>query len=354
MRLGAIVRPDTSRGVGSQSSAFAKWMRPDRLLLIDARKAPRTTHHHFELFADYDNMVVSLDDIGDPEIHRRFYEGLDVIYSVETNYWPGGYDVARSVGCKSVIHINYELNPYPRLHPEWPRPDVFAMPTVWHLSDVPNAVLLPFPVDRSQFRYRRRDHADHFVHVVGMRAMHDRNGTTVLSQSLNRIKSPCRITIHTQNPDGVGVRIRPPDHVQVDVVAEDIPDPTQLYEPYDALIIPRRYGGLCLPANEGASCGLPVIMPDISPQNTWLPPELLISASKATVRTMAGILRSCTPGPWDLARIIDRLVSEPGLVGEMSDAMDHYAESINWTSMQPLYQTFFEAVAAGEYEKASV
>lgn len=354
MRLGAIVRPDISRGVGAQSSAFARWMRPDRLLLIDARKAPRTTTHRWDLFTDFDTMTVSLDDTGDPDIAKRFYDGLDVVYTVETNYWPGAYDVARSVGCRTVTHINHELNPHPRLHPEWPKPDVFAMPTVWCLEQVPGAVHLPFPVDRSQFPYRRREHVNHLVHVVGMRAMHDRNGTIILSQALNRITHPCRITIHTQDPDGVGIRLRPPSHVELEVVAEDIPDPTGLYNPYDALILPRRYGGLCLPAQEAASMGLPVVMPDITPQNTWLPPDLLISATKSTVRTMAGILRSCTPGPWDLARIIDRLVGEPGLAGRMSDAMDHYAESISWRNMEPLYRTFFEAVAAGEYEGATV
>jgi glycosyltransferase involved in cell wall biosynthesis len=146
------------------------------------------------------------------------------------------------------------------------------------------------------------------------------------------------------------VRIRPPDHVKVEVVEGDLPDPTQLYEPYDALILPRRYGGLCLPAQEAASMGLPVIMTNCPPQSSWLPPELAISSSPATVRTQAGILRSATPGAGSLVDIIDRLVSDPALVGRMSDAMDHYAESISWVGMKPLYDHFFEAVAAGDHQ----
>jgi glycosyltransferase involved in cell wall biosynthesis len=39
-----------------------------------------------------------------------------------------------------------------------------------------------------------------------------------------------------------------------------------LYEGFDALIMPRRYGGLCLPMNEALTSGLPVIMSDTSQQ----------------------------------------------------------------------------------------
>jgi glycosyltransferase involved in cell wall biosynthesis len=56
----------------------------------------------------------------------------------------------------------------------------------------------------------------------------------------------------------------------------DASDQAELYTRVDALILPRRYGGLCLPMNEALLSGLPVIMPDCSPNNDVLPERWLV------------------------------------------------------------------------------
>ena len=43
-----------------------------------------------------------------------------------------------------------------------------------------------------------------------------------------------------------------------------------LYAGFDPLILPRRYGGLCLPMNEALRSGLPVIMFNVSPSDAIL------------------------------------------------------------------------------------
>ena len=53
-------------------------------------------------------------------------------------------------------------------------------------------------------------------------------------------------------------------------------DQWRLYAGFDALIMPRRYGGLCLPCNESLTSGLPVIMPNTSPNDAVLPADWLV------------------------------------------------------------------------------
>jgi glycosyltransferase involved in cell wall biosynthesis len=53
-----------------------------------------------------------------------------------------------------------------------------------------------------------------------------------------------------------------------------------LYNGFDAMVLPRRYAGLCLPMNEALMSGLPVFMTDISPNNEILPNNWLIQSNK--------------------------------------------------------------------------
>ena len=53
-------------------------------------------------------------------------------------------------------------------------------------------------------------------------------------------------------------------------------DQWRLYAGFNALIMPRRYGGLCLPMNEALTSGLPVIMSNTSPNDAVLPGDWLV------------------------------------------------------------------------------
>jgi imidazoleglycerol phosphate dehydratase HisB len=63
-----------------------------------------------------------------------------------------------------------------------------------------------------------------------------------------------------------------------------------MYAGFDAMVLPRRYAGLCLPMNEALMSALPVFMTDISPNDHILPKEWLIkSSSLGTFRTKVRI-----------------------------------------------------------------
>src|SRR5690606_2061207 len=85
----------------------------------------------------------------------------------------------------------------------------------------------------------------------------------------------------------------------------------ELYKDFDAMILPRRYGGLCLPMNEALCSGLPVIMTDISPNNRILPENWLAQARVKTqfmTRTMIDLYMTDLQ---DLARRIDQFATMP-------------------------------------------
>jgi glycosyltransferase involved in cell wall biosynthesis len=84
-------------------------------------------------------------------------------------------------------------------------------------------------------------------------------------------------------------------------------DQNNLYEGFDALILPRRYAGQSLPMCEALCAGLPVVMTDIDPNNKVLPPEWLVGASRIgqfMVRTMIDVYNT---DPRKLAIILDTL-----------------------------------------------
>jgi hypothetical protein len=63
-----------------------------------------------------------------------------------------------------------------------------------------------------------------------------------------------------------------------------------MYAGFDAMVLPRRYAGLCLPMNEALMSALPVFMTNVSPNDYILPKEWLIkSTSLGTFRTKVRI-----------------------------------------------------------------
>ena len=86
-------------------------------------------------------------------------------------------------------------------------------------------------------------------------------------------------------------------------------DQNELYSDFDVMIMPRRYGGLCLPMNEALCSGLPVIMTDISPNNRVLPKEWLVK-SKVKMQFMTRTMIDCYMSDLkDLAERIDQFAT---------------------------------------------
>ena len=95
-----------------------------------------------------------------------------------------------------------------------------------------------------------------------------------------------------------------------------------LYFGFDAMVLPRRYAGLCLPMNEALLSGLPVFMTDISPNNNVLPKEWLVKSSKVNefmARTMIDVYEA---DPEQLANLVDNYINEPNKIELKQKAFD--------------------------------
>jgi len=145
-------------------------------------------------------------------------------------------------------------------------------------------VYLPPPIHPQEFSeardvnlHREAQGRPKFLHIVGTLAAEDRNGTLDLIAAVELSEADYDITIRSQ--------IELPEEYmslskKINYSFQDLKDPQDLYKNYDALILPRRYGGLSLTTNEALMSGLPVLMSDMSPNNKLLPKEWLFPSEK--------------------------------------------------------------------------
>lgn len=279
----------------------------------------------------------------DPVIDA-FLDGLDVVFSAETFYNSWFLQRAHEKGVRTVLQPNFEFLEH-LLHPELAEPDTWALPSPWHRDRIQAALPgrdirdLPVPVDRAVLPFRLRDEGLRTIlHTAGTPAMEDRNGTLTLIAAMHHVKSPVRCVIHTQKH--LGAPSVPPN---VAIHAENVPRYHDLYADGDLFIMPRKFGGLCLPRNEALSVGMPVLMTDISPQDVELPADLLVPATLRTeimTRAMIGVYET---DPVVLAERIDWLYGHPYRFTELSAWAGAWGEANSWDALRPAY----EAVLAG-------
>lgn len=288
-KLGIIRRLDNT-GLGYQSRNLCRMLNPEKTLDISSgEEIP-----------------------GFPE-YQKFLEGLDIVFTAETPYVYEAWNWARMAGVKTFCQPNWELFDG-LIQPNMPHPDQYLMPSYWHLDDMrklfPNIGYLPPPTIESDFEEVRKINLSRtgkrkFVHIGGKPAIYDRNGWSNIIDALEHTTSDFELTVFSQH-EITGIadpRVR--YHVF------DIEDQTELYRDFDALIMPRRYGGLCLPMNEALIAGLPVIMTDIEPNNRILPRDWLVPAYISAQFEGRSTIDVYSTQPEDLARKIDWFLGLP-------------------------------------------
>lgn len=326
LRIGTIGYR-TKTGLGYQALSYVKNLSVSKVMVVDL-----SGHNGMPLTDWYPGAMTVH---GYPSRHdiAEFLIGLDVVLLAETplNYYL--YEHARKAGIKTAAVINWEFFDH-IVHPEFPLPDMIIMPTSWHFKDAEafcisrgiRCLLLRHPVDRRDFPFRLRTTAK-MLHVAGKPAVHDRNGTW------DFLKAAPNGTVVTQSQELAGrVRTMYP-RCRVYSAADH---PLHIYQLGDVLVMPRRYGGNCLPVYEALSCGLPVVMPDISPNADILPKQWLVPARKTgsfTPRTAIDIYSV------DIDALTDKLRwLESCDMTEQSRLADGIANSISWETLKPEYE----------------
>ena len=336
MRIGLIARAD-SRGLGVQTKAFYDNMQPAKTLVVDCPSA-KPLPLRFDWYPDA-TVVHGLPSNDDLE---RFVYELDVVFTCETAYNNDLYRIARKRGVRTVLQYNHEFFEHlhqPRLH----KPDVFAAPSLWRMDEVhfENLVLLPVPVDTRKFTINESREARRFLHIVGRPAIYDRNGTLDVLKALPYIKTDIQVTLRCQEPGYVESMLHQvpniPGNVQVTVEPGDVENYWDMYTGHDVLLMPRRFGGLCLPVNEALAAGMPVIMPNIAPNNQWLPADWLVGASKTATFHAHTHVDVHAVNPEAYAAKISEWADNSSIFQAQQQLAQEYARWLSWTALKPLY-----------------
>lgn len=357
MKLGLWGARMDNSGLGMQTWEFYRHMRPDKTLVVDISALEKLPERVMQQYPER----YTKDQIGEVNIiHgfpneydiRDFLRGLDVVFIAESSYRMDFYQIAREMGVKTAVQYNYEFFDWFG-DSIWATPDMFIAPSTWHYEDVGafckqrdiKHVYLHCPVAREQIPRRFIDSGLSFVHIAGRPAAHDRNGTYCFLNAISASDGDLRGIVYTQDKaleqeiksEFPSVEVRKTPH-----------NYTDLYKKGSVLVIPRKYGGNCLPLNEALSAGMPVIMSDLSPQNDFLPKRWLVEAKKTDIEFAPRFkvdVYECDPIALAFRMRWFASLSHDDMK-EQSNIASDLADTISWKTMEPKYREVLEALCA--------
>jgi glycosyltransferase involved in cell wall biosynthesis len=324
MRLGIIARADKT-GLGNQTKELVDMLKPDKVLLIDSSHFNGNKQYP-EWYEGYNVTKTQAGFMSNMEVNA-FLNEIDVVISCEIFYNRRLAALAHRRGIKTILQYNYEFFEYFVVE-GMRQPNILLSPTTWHLDYMDKyfggkskVMHLPPPTTPAIFDDAKKINMakthKRILHVAGKRASKDRNGTDVVIEMLEYSKANYELVVTVQgdfNPYCSDPRL---------TIDNSNPDNrAELYSGFDFVILPRKYGGLCLPMNEALLSGLPVIMTDISPNNDILPPEWLVEASKTAEVQFKGLVELYETDPQKLAELVDKFVNEYDIAEEKQKAFD--------------------------------
>ena len=316
-RLGLIVRADRG-GLAAQTMEVHRHLQPEETLLIDLGAGGRgpTDHASFPgAFVAHGVEEALSDDLLDAFLSR-----VDTVFSVETFYRRDFCARARDHDVETIVHANPEL-----IACLDDGPDQVWLPTSWEAQRLPRAVgatVTPMPVATDRLPFSQRSSVRTWLHVAAP-AFHDRNGTALVQAAISHIRHRC--TLLVRGSDAIAPT------AFVDVV--HLPE-TRDYWDYpvaDALVLPRRYGGLSLVMQEAMALGMPVVSLDLPPYRDAIHPRLRVPAfAKREVSMKAGrfSVHACIPEL--LAAAMNEAMDDDALVAEASEMSGAWAAEHAW------------------------
>lgn len=323
MRIGIIARSDNT-GLGNQTRELVKMFNPQKIMLINSTVFNKNKQHP-EWYKDYDVTTIK----GFPSNHdvSLFLRDVDVVISCETFYNNRFVEIARKRNVKTILQYNYEFLDYLN-KTNMELPDILLAPSVWNIAKVSELfgdrtqiIYLPPPTDSILFENNRdinlsKDH-NKILHIAGKIAAEDRNGTNTVLEMLKYSNAEYQLVIKTQSDFNLKIS---DDRVFLD--KQDHESHIDLYGGFDAMVLPRRYAGLCLPMNEALLSALPVFMTDVSPNNFILPKEWLSKSNKIGQLQTRTILDVYSADPKHLAKIIDSYINNKNKKDIKNNALD--------------------------------
>lgn len=336
MRVGVIVRANT-KGLGYQTRDFMDHFPADRVLVV--KMGSRSAPDDLSLVEHREAFVIELtpQNLSLPvKIMAGFFRDVDVLFSAETLYDWKLPELARRCNVRTVVHGNPEFYAHHR-HPGYLHPDRWVWPSSWLTDhpDLPDGPVVPCPAPWSDaVAGDPDDEVLRIVHIAGHGAAADRNGTVDFLAAIPRIRSTVEITVVSQ--DGWLPDVRAPRHVKVNRVPTGLKHRIELYENQHLVVLPRRYGGNCLPAAEACASGCALAMTDVEPNQMW-PIVPLAAANAPGHHTPFGRIKTHRVRPAAIADTIDRLhANRSRLAGAMTASLQ-WAKDNSWDALRPRY-----------------
>lgn len=254
-----------SAGLGNQSHEFWRHVKPEHTALIDYSHIDGKISYP-ERFSGDPGVTHFHGPPTDAEI-ENWLDEVEPAYVVtmETPYNWHLYTACKRRGIKTFCQYNYEFLRNLQ-DPMLPLPDVLMAPTTWCMDRV-QAQLggrawvrhLPVPTATDRFTPKKPRKVKRFLHIGGYKLHLDRNGTEALLRAIPLVTADVTFKIFSQH------HVPGIQDERVEVVNANLLNYWDLYEHGDCLLLPRRYGGLCLPMQEAFAAGLPVVMPETAP-----------------------------------------------------------------------------------------
>lgn len=332
MNLGIIARCD-NRGLGNQTWEIARHFPDARVLVIhDPRSINKGFTEHPDRFPNAHHTTIEpleLDAQLNETDARHFLDGLDVVYTAETPYDWNFCTWADEMDVRTVVHVNPEFWHHARL-PHLPTPTAWWNPTTWRQRRLPTGtriVPMPAPTDRFPDTPDFTNNPKHVLHVgpTDTDTPEDRNGTDLVHATARQLND----YTFTSTSD-------------IDTVT----DYWDLYN-NDAplLLIPRRYGGLCLPTIEAMAAGKAVMMTDTQPNRDWptiLTPTYRNGPRPRTLSAPGGSIDLADSHPTTIAATIERNWPQ---IAEHRRTSWEWAQRHSWQQLLPRWRTELERVA---------
>lgn len=349
VKLGLIAFANDG-GLGAQTRRLSQVLQPDRIMMIDSSSFSPNKSLHYEWYPADRSFLASMWPPSNNDM-KLFLEGLTHVIVCENPYNFALLHYAKEQGIKVYVQSNYEFCEN-IVQPWLPTPHKFIMPSYWKIAEMEklfgrqNVEYLPPPIDPKEFEPARkvnfaRTGKKRFVHVIGTGAAEDRNGTFDVLDAMKLSKGDFELVIKSQHNLPMTLFLDDP-RIKYDV--SNYLDQNELYKNYDALILPRRWGGLCLTMCEALMSALPVMMTDITPNKEYLPSSWLVPAKpEKPFRSRIGPIDLVTANHQALADKLDSWASKGNPVNLKMKEMAYEIAIRNWSAevLKPQYLELF-------------
>lgn len=339
-------------GIGYQTRRLCELLKPDRILYIDSTSFSKNKKQNYDWYSNFTGYKTKGFPT-DQEISvflsgEKGKDPLTHVFCVENPLNFSLLSLARKMGIKVFIQSNYEFCDH--LDKNIELPHKFLMPSHWKVEEMKKkfgddkVIYLPPPIDPNEFKEAReinlnRKGKRRFLHIVGTLAVHDRNGTLDLLAAIEQTNENFELVIKSQQQLPQEYTS---NHPKIKYESGSVEESVNLYKDFDALILPRRYGGLSLPMHEGLMSALPCIMTDISPNNQILPKKWLVPAEKVgefQARIMIDVYQSDIN---KLAEKIDSFTYSLDYDNDKLEAFDLGMENFSFSKLKPQYSELWK------------